>query len=258
MKAAPVVLAVAASIALALAAAHARAAEPAPAKVDVKAVLDRFDDLWRGRSSKAQITMQIKTKHWERSLTMQAWSLGKDRSLVRVLKPLKERGIATLKVGREVYNYLPDTDRTIKITSGMMMGAWMGSHFTNDDLVKESRMADDYATTLSFFGARDGQPVIELTSVPKPAAAVVWGKVVTTVRTADWQPLTILFYDDDGKLARTISYSAVRQLGDRALPTVMRVTPADRPGEYTEVIYDDIAFGVDLDEAFFSLNQLKR
>jgi outer membrane lipoprotein-sorting protein len=209
-------------------------------------------------SSKAQITMNIKTKHWERSLTMQAWSLGRDRSLVKVLKPLKERGIATLKVGKEVYNYLPDTDRTIKITSAMMLGSWMGSHFTNDDLVKESRMADDYRTVVSLIGAREGVPIIELTSTPKPDAAVVWGRVVTTVRAGDWQPLTVLFYDEDGKPARTMTLSGHKSIGGRVLPTVMKMVPADKPGEHTEVIYDDIAFGTPLPDGFFSLNQLRR
>lgn len=244
---------------LALGSALAVAATPKNIKdVDIKAILDKFDDLWRGDSSTSQITMNIKTKHWERSLTMQSWSLGKERSLVRVLKPLKEKGMATLKVAKEIYNYLPDTDRTIKITSSMMMGSWMGSHFTNDDLVKESRMADDYHTTATFVGTRDGLDVIELTSIPKPNAPVVWGKVVMTVRAADYLPTTALFYDEDGKLARTMMFSGHQKIADRVLPTVMRVVPADKPNEYTELVYNEIKFGVDLKADFFSLNQLRR
>ncbi len=226
--------------------------------IDVKAVLDKFDDLWRGDSSEAKITMNIKTKHWERSLTMKTWSLGKDRSLVKVLKPLKERNTATLKVGNEIYNYLPKTDKTIKLTSAMMLGSWMGSHFTNDDLVKESRMADDYKTTVTFVGKRGDQEVIELTSIPTPNAAVVWGKVTIEARLSDWQPLKVVYYDEDGEEARTMTLEGHKMMSGRLLPTVMRMVPADKPKEFTEFVYNEIDFDVKLKESFFSLNQLRR
>jgi hypothetical protein len=189
---------------------------------------------------------------------MRAWSLGTERSLVRILKPLKERGVATLKVGREVYNYLPDTDRTIKITSAMMMGSWMGSHFTNDDLVKESEMADDYDSKVSFAGERDGLEVVEVASIPKPGAAIVWGKVISVFRRRDLQPLSAVYYDEDGKAARTMTLSGHREMSGKLLPAVMRMVPADKPDEFTEIIYEDIKFGVGLDAAFFSLGQLRR
>ncbi len=236
-------------------------AQPAGDKVkdiNVKDVLDKFDDLWRGDSSDALITMNIKTKHWERSLTMKTWSLGKDRSLVKVLKPLKERNTATLKVGNEIYNYLPKTDKTIKLTSAMMLGSWMGSHFTNDDLVKESRMADDYDTTLTFTGKRNGIEIIELTSIPKPDAAVVWGKVTMEARLEDWQPLKVVYYDEDGEVARTMTLEGHKMMSGRLLPSVMRMVPADKPNEFTEFVYKEINFNVKLKESFFSLNQLRR
>lgn len=233
--------------------------EPATGeKIDVKAILDKFDDLWRGESSESKMTMNIKTAHWERSLSMHGFSLGKDYSLVRVLKPLKERGTSTLKVEKEIYNYLPKTDRTIKITSAMMLGSWMGSHFTNDDLVKESRMADDYETHVSFHGERDGQKVIELSSIPRPDAAVVWGKVIVQVREADWQPLKVTYYDEEGEAVREMTLSDHKKVSGRLLPLRMKMLPLDKPGEYTEVIYDELNFDAKLSKSFFSLNQLKR
>lgn len=111
-----------------------------------------MDDLFRGKSSQGLMTMTVVTKHWKRTLTMQWWSKGKDRSLVRILAPKKEAGTATLRVGNDVWNYLPKVKRVIKLPSSMMSGSWMGSHFTNDDLVKESRMADDYTFKITFQG----------------------------------------------------------------------------------------------------------
>ncbi|RJO65880.1 MAG: outer membrane lipoprotein-sorting protein [Myxococcales bacterium] len=226
--------------------------------LDAATILNRIDDLYRGESSHSMMTMTVKTRNWERSLSMEAWSQGKEKSLVKVLKPLKERGTATLKMGKEIYNYLPKTDRTIKLTAAMMGGSWMGSHFTNDDLVKESRMADDFTSSITFAGTRDGQEAIEITGVPRPDAVVVWGKVVVLVRAKDYQPLYVDYFDEDGQMTRRMSFSDFQTTGGRLLPRKMRLIPTDKPDESTEVVYEDISFDVPLADGFFSLNQLRR
>ena len=153
-----------------------------------KEILRHIDDLWRGASSYGIFSMQVKTAHYTRNMRMEAWSKGKEKTLVRILEPLKEKGTASLKSGNSIYSYLPRTDRTIRLTSGMMMGSWMGSHFTNDDLVKESRMEEDYHVTISYEGVRNGRKIIEFQLTPKPDAAVVWGKVVLIVLEIDYTP----------------------------------------------------------------------
>jgi hypothetical protein len=223
-----------------------------------RAILMKVDDLWRGTSSYAVILMQVKTEHYVRTMRMEGWSRGQDDSLVRILSPLKEKGTATLKSGKGVYTYLPKTDRTIRLTSGMMMGSWMGSHFTNDDLVKESRLSDDYESEISSEGKRDGSEVIELTLMPKPDAAVVWGKIVISVRAKDLIPIVADYYDEEMELVRKMTFSRLETMGDRLVPTVLRLTPSDKPGEFTELVYEKLQFGVELDETFFSLANLRR
>jgi len=173
------------------------------------------------------------------------------------LRPLREKGVATLKSGNHIFSYLPKTDRTIRLTSGMMMGAWMGSHLTNDDLVKESRMAEDYIARLSFEGLRNEQQLFEFTLLPKPDAAVVWGKVVLEVLADGLIPLRETFYDEAMTVARRFTFSGVKNMGDRRVPTVMRVEPVDLPGEFTELVYEKMAFNINLDKSFFSLSHLK-
>jgi hypothetical protein len=101
-------------------------------------IIDRVDQLMRGESSHGRVEMQIETEHWSRSLEMEVWSLGTDYSLVRVSAPAREAGTATLESGREVGNYLPLVDRTVKAPPSLGMGAWMGSHLTNDDLAAQA------------------------------------------------------------------------------------------------------------------------
>ena len=228
------------------------------ARKRAKEILREVDDMWRGASSHTILTMQIKTSHYTRNIRLEGWSKGKEKTLVRILTPLKEKGTATLKSGTNIFSYLPRTDRTIRLTTGMIMGSWMGSHFTNDDLVKESRMEEDYDPTVSFEGRRDNQDIIEFTLIPKPDAAVVWGKVVLTVLTDGYLPLIQYYYDEDMNIARTITFNKIKQMAGRPRPTVMRVVPADKPNEYTELVYEKMEMDIKLSDAFFSLSHLKR
>jgi hypothetical protein len=221
-------------------------------------ILAEIDDLWRADASAATLSMRVVTANYRREVTMESWSLGKERSLVRIIAPLKEKGTATLKSGTAIYTYLPKTDRTIRLTSSMMSGSWMGSHFTNDDLVKESRLADDYDPEIVFEGVRDGQRLIEFALTPRPEAPVVWGRIVTTVLADGYLPLISRYYDEDGRLARTITFSELKVMGGRRLPAVMHVVPADKPDEYTELVYEKISFGQSLPDAFFSLQEIRR
>lgn len=201
--------------------------------------------------------MQVVTSHWSRTLSLEFWSKGKDKSLVRILAPLKEKGTATLRSGNEIWNYLPKVNRVVKLPSSMMSASWMGSHFTNDDLVKQSRFADDYHFEITQQGMRDGLDIVEITCIPKPEAPVVWGKVEVVVRRSDYLPLVTRYYDEGLKLARTMTFSDVKTWSGRALPTVMTLTPEDKSGEKTQVSYDSITLDVSLDDSFFSLRNLQ-
>jgi hypothetical protein len=221
-------------------------------------ILDFLDDLYRGDSSQGRIDMKIVTPHWTRELALEQWTRGKNLSLIRILAPKKEEGSATLRVDASVWNWLPNVARVVRVSSSMMAGSWMGSHFSNDDLVKQSRFTDDYDGKVTFDGERDGTEVIELTLTPKANAAVVWGRVVALVRNQDSLPIRVTFFDEDIKPARVLTFSTYAQLGGRMLPTVSRMSPADDPDAYTEITYHDFQFSVPLDESYFSLQQLQR
>ncbi len=226
---------------------------PAAAE-DPRAIIERVDRLLRGDSSRAVATMEVVTEHWEREMTMEMWSLGTDYALVRLLAPRKDAGTSTLKAKENIWNYLPKVDRTIKVPASMMGGAWMGSHFTNDDLVKDSPLVTDYDIEMSL----DAEEHWELTLTPKPEAAVVWGRIEYEVRKADSMPLTVRFFDEDGELFRTMEHSGFTRFGGRLVPAVLHMYPADRTGERTTVRYEELEFDVDLEPGFFSLRSLKR
>ena len=223
----------------------------------VEELLLRTDDLLRGESSQGRMTMRIKTSRWEREVTMSVWSKGSEKTLIRIEAPAKEKGTATLKVENDIWNYLPKIDRTIKVPASMMSGAWMGSHFSNDDLVREYRFGEDFRC--GFVDPAAGLEehwVIEC--VPNPDAPIVWGKVVIQIRKSDELADEVTYWDERDRLVRTATYSDIQDLGGHRFPTRIRIAPADESGEYTEILYEDMQFGVEIDERTFSLQSLRR
>ena len=226
--------------------------------VDARAIVDRVDQLLRGDSSEGELTMSVVTRRWTRTLSMRVWSEGTEKALIKVTAPAKEAGTVTLKSGNEIWNYLPKIDRTIRVPTSMMMASWMGSHFTNDDLVKESRLVRDYDIVVEFSGQRDGADVWEFALTPRPEAAVVWGKIVLQVRQKDLMPTWARYYGDDGGHRRTVTFGDYRIMGGRLVPTTTAVVPTDKPDESTVIKYQRLAFDVRLPRDMFTLGALKR
>ena len=239
------------------AAANVRSA-PAPSSPEFpRYVMRQVDDMYRGQKSHGTMRMEVKTKHWTRSMLLESWSLGEEYSLVRILEPKKERGTATLKAKQDLFTYLNKTGRTVKITSGMMGGAWMGSHFSNDDLVKGSRLSDDYTIKTTFTGKRGAEPVHVFTLTPKPNAPVVWGRIEITIRQGDLAPLEQAFFDEDGNKSRVLTFSGHSEVPGRLLARHMEMRPLDKPGEYTKISFENIDFTANLDKGFFTIQKLK-
>ena len=226
--------------------------------IDPRAIIDRADRILRGDSSHGQVEMTVITKRWKRTLELEIWSEGTDKALIQILQPKKEAGTVTLKVKNDIWNYLPKIDRTIRVPSSMMMGAWMGSHFTNDDLVKGSRLIRDYDIELTFQGEREGTPVYELVLTPRPQAPVVWGRILYRIRRADLMPLWARYYDEDGELKRILSFEEFKTMGQRVIPSVLKLVPADKPEEYTRMTYRWIEFDLPIPDRTFSLSALRR
>ena len=232
---------------------------PLPAHaIEVADIIKHIDELWRGETSRANMTMTVNARRYKRSMTMEAWSAGQDYSLIVIRKPIKDKDIATLKVEQNIWNYLPKINRVTKVPSSMMSGAWMGSHFTNDDLVKQSTFLSDYVSKITFEGEKDGSLVYEILSTPLEDAAVVWGKVEIMVDQQSLAPIRSLYYDEDGALVRTISFDQLEQINNKSVPMRMSLLPEDKPNESTIIVYNEIEFGVPLEQQFFSLKNLKR
>lgn len=225
---------------------------------DANALMRHIDRLWRSNSSYAVMSMLVVTDRYERRMEMEAWSLDKDKSLIIIKAPKKDKDIATLKVENNIWNYLPKIDRISKIPASMMSGAWMGSHFTNDDLVKENTFEDDFTSVISFQGLRDQQSIIEITSTPKTDAAVVWGKVITEIDRHNLSPLRAVYYDENNQQVRQLIFDQPKIINGNTVPMRMSLIPSNKPGEQTIVTYHQLEFDVPLTQDIFTLQNLQK
>ncbi|WP_428242895.1 outer membrane lipoprotein-sorting protein [Gynuella sp.] len=212
----------------------------------------RIDKLYRLDSSHATMTMDIQTPEWQRSMTMEVWSRDMDYTLVRILTPKKDAGIATLKRQNEMWNYFPKIRKVIKVPPSMMMGSWMGSDFTNDDLVREVSLAEEYDVVLD---RTESQYLLTLT--PKEQTVTVWGRIDILIDKTSLLPVQENYFDEDGTAMREMYFSDVREFDGRQLPAVMELKPLNKEGHLTRVTYDSLSFNTEVDESLFTLRNLK-
>jgi hypothetical protein len=232
--------------------------QKADGTLDLKKVVEHFEDLYRSTSSIAVAELKVVRPRRERALRMQIWSKGKEHALVRILAPPREKGTATLKVENNLWNYLPRIRRTIRIPPSMMLASWMGSDFTNDDLVRESSYSEDYTYELVGESKEPDGWLIQFTA--KPDVVGLWSRFELVVSPDGQQPLVSRWYNRKGELSRTLTWDEVRVLDGKRLPTRMTLVPNDRKdeGHKTIMIYHDIDFDVELPESTFSLSRLER
>ncbi|MDZ7267677.1 MAG: outer membrane lipoprotein-sorting protein [candidate division KSB1 bacterium] len=220
------------------------------------AIVRKMDALYRSTSSTGEMEMEIVTPHWQRTLRLQIWTEGMDKTFIRILAPAREKGVATLRRGSEMWNYLPNTNKVIKIPPSMMMSSWMGSDFTNDDLVSEFTLLKDFHFRL--ITPDTAQPgLLYLEAIPREGLPIVWGKIVTAVQKQDYLPVWEAYFDEKGRLMRVIHFKDVKLVGGRRLPTTLELIPQNKPGHKTVIRYRAIAFDVALDPGIFSLRHLQ-
>jgi len=221
-------------------------------------ILDKVEKLLWGSTVQGEYEMTIVTPRWQRTLGLRLWMDRPRRSFVRIITPAKEAGIGSLRIGTEMWNYLPNVERIVKIPPSMMLQPWMGSDFTNDDLVKESSILDDYTHKVIATAQLDGATVVQVEAVPKPDAAVVWGRIVYWVRRADTMPLKQEFFSERGERVRVLTFAEVRQVGGRILPTRWEMRPDAKLGNSTTVVLKEAAFDRPVDDEIFSQRNLQK
>lgn len=220
-----------------------------------KLVKDSFD-YYRGKASIATVEMTIHRPDWERTQVIKIWTIGEEDSLLTTIEPAKDKGNGTLKKEADMWIYNPKIKRTIKLPPSMMAQSWMGSDFSNNDLSKSNNIIDHYTHTLLESKQVDGHVVYTIESTPNPGAPVVWGKQILKIR-EDLIFLEESYYDEAGERVKTLTFTDITDFSGKLYPATMRMRPADKPEQYTELHYRELEFLEALPARYFTLSALK-
>lgn len=226
---------------------------------DAKEIVKKADEKRMGETSSiAVMSMVIKRPTYERNLAFKSWSKGTAYSMTLVTEPAQEKGQTFLKREKEMWNWNPRISRMIKLPPSMMSQGWMGSDFTNDDLLKESSIVRDYTHTISGEETLENYNCYKIQLIPNEDAAVVWGKVILWISKEEYIMMKSEYYDEDDYLVKTEMGHNIQEMDGRLLPKKFEIIPADKPQQRTIVTIESIQFNAPIEDSFFSQQNMKR
>ena len=230
-------------------------------------LLKKIDELYRSDSSYSEMEMEVVTPNWSRTIGIKSWTRGMKKTFIYITSPKKDEGITTLRLGNKMWNYFPKINKVMRVPPSMMMGSWMGSDFTNDDLVKESTFIDDYTgeffTPSSAEQASQGKPKIDnslyyIRLKPKKETISLWAKIEILIDKKNNLPVKQIYFDEKGRIARVMEFKDIKKLGGKFLPATLLMQVISKPGRRTVIKYKKMDFDVKIPASIFSIRNLQK
>jgi outer membrane lipoprotein-sorting protein len=218
----------------------------------------KSDNAVRGKTEKGNVTMTVKTPDWQRTLELRYWAINPDKTFIRVAGPAKEAGTATLRLGINMWNYLPSIEQTIKIPPSLMLESWMGSDFTNDDLVRESSIVTDYDHRIDGETVEDGDACYRIIATAKPNAPVVWDRIILYVRKSDAIPRREQYLDGHGKVQKVLTFDDIRPTSGRLYPMRWEMVSVNKPGHETVLQFTKLELDRRIPKSVFTQENLRQ
>jgi outer membrane lipoprotein-sorting protein len=225
---------------------------------DAREIVKKADERAKGKTSVSTITIQTIRPKWTREMTVKSWTKGNDWVIILVTAPARDKGVVYLKRKKEVWNWIPAIERNIKLPPSMMSQSWMGTDFTNDDLVKEASVVEDYNHSIVGDTVIENRFCYKIQMLPKPQAAVVWGKLLMCIDKKDYLMLHVEYFDEEGKLINTMFASDIKLLGGKLLPARLEMIPNEKKGNKTVLIYNALQFDKPIEDNFFTTQNMPK
>ena len=221
-------------------------------------IIQKAEDRMRGTTMYAEMTVTTIRPKWQREMKIKSWTKGENLSVTLVMSPAKDKGTVFLKRKSEIWNYIPSIERTIKMPPSMMSQSWMGTDMTNDDLVRESSLKNDYNKKILGSETIEGLDCYKIQLTPKDGVNSIWGKVIIWISKEDYLQLKTEFYDEDNALVNTIKGLSVKMMGGKMVASVMEVIPANKKGQKTRMTYTALQFDIEIKDEMFTTQYMKR
>lgn len=221
-------------------------------------IIKKADEKVRGKTNQSVMEMEIVRPTWKRNISMKGWANGLDYSMTYITGPARDKGQVFMKRKTEMWNWMPTIGRMIKIPASMMSQGWMGSDYTNDDILKESSIVVDYNHSIADEEAVEGFDCYKIEMLPKEEAAVIWSKVYKWITKDEFIQIKSEYYDEDDELVKSDFGYDFKEMDGRLIPSRIEIVPEGEEGKKTILYIREIEFDVDLEASFFSQQNMKR
>ena len=222
-------------------------------------IIRKADEKFNGElSGYSVMSMTIIRPTWERTVEFKSWSLEDDYALTLITAPAREKGQTFLKRGNEMWSWNPAISRLIKLPPSMMSQGWMGSDYTNDDILRESSVVTDYLHEIAGEEMIDGRLCYKINMTARENASIVWGRQIRWIDKKEFLVLRAELYDEDGSLVRTETGSDIKIMDGRSITSRIELVPAEEPENRTLLEIREIKFNIPVEESYFSQQNMKR
>lgn len=225
--------------------------------LSAKEIVKTADEKFKGKTSKGELVMTIIRPKWTRSYSIKSWTKGNDYALVLITAPVRDKGQTFLKRGTEMWNWLPNISRMVKLPPSVMSQGWMDSDYTNDDILKKSSLINDYSHEIVGNETIDGHDCYKIKLLAVEDSDATWGAMIMWISKKDFLQMKIEYYDEDEELVKTDLAYNVKLMDDRKIPTKMEIIPADEPDKKTIVEIKNMEFDREIPDSFFSQQKMK-
>ena len=221
-------------------------------------IVQKADEKVRGKTNHSVMEMQIIRPTWSRTISMKSWSNGLDYSMTYITAPAKDKGQVFMKRVTEMWNWMPSIGRMIKIPASMMSQGWMGSDYTNDDILKESSIVRDYVHSIDKEEEVEGMNCYKIKMIPNEEAAVIWAKVYKWITKDEFIQIKSEYYDEDDDLVKSDFGYNFKKMDGRLIPSRIEIVPAGDEGKKTVILMKEVQFDIELPTSYFSQQNMKR
>ena len=227
-------------------------------EVDPKWLVEKAYYNERSDAYTLDMTIEVIRPKWARSLTTRTWARKAKYGMMVITAPAKDQGVSFMRIGSEGWNFLPSIERIVKISPSQMAQSWMGSDYTNEDLLKEASILHDYTHKLVGEESVEGVICYKIEATPKPEAAVIWGKKIVWIGKEDLLERKVENYDELGDLISTMTRTEIKEIGGKTIATALTMTPNNKEGYRTVVTILNGDFNAEITDYFFSRENMRQ
>ncbi|KPK89779.1 hypothetical protein AMJ80_09290 [bacterium SM23_31] len=220
-------------------------------------ILERIDRNMVSTTVISTATMEIHQRNRVDVKEMKIWGKGKNSSFMEFTAPARDKGTKYLRLEDNLWMYLPNIEKVIKISGHLLRQSMMGSDYSYEDTLDRIKLLEDYTSVLLGEEDFDGRTcyVLELTAARKD---------VTYYRRKIWVDkeyfigLKSELYAKTGKLLKMMTVHKIEQIQGRHYPTQATMQDLLRKDSRTEFFITGIQFDVDIPDEIFTIRNLEK